>query len=79
MAVAALVFGILAWVACPLVGAIVAVVCGHMARSQIKVTGEGGDGLALAGLTLGYVEWVLVALVLLSWVLLLAGQSITSR
>jgi len=28
-------------------------VCGHMARSQIKRTGEQGAGLALAGLTLG--------------------------
>ena len=30
-----------------------AIVCGHMARSQIKRTGEQGAGLALAGLTLG--------------------------
>ena len=31
-----------------------AIVCGHMARSQIKRTGEQGAGLALAGLILGW-------------------------
>ena len=31
-----------------------AVICGHMARSRIRQTGEGGDGLAIAGLILGY-------------------------
>lgn len=31
-----------------------AVVTGHLARSAIRRTGEDGDGLALAGLVLGY-------------------------
>lgn len=31
-----------------------AVVCGHIALSQIKRTGERGRGLAIAGLVLGY-------------------------
>ena len=31
-----------------------AIVCGYMARSQIKRTGERGAGLALAGLILGW-------------------------
>lgn len=30
------------------------IVCGHVALSQIKRTGEGGRGLALAGLIIGY-------------------------
>ncbi len=30
------------------------IICGHIARGQIKRTGEGGDGLALAGLIIGY-------------------------
>ena len=38
----------------PIVAAIAAVACGHAARRQIKQTGEGGDGLALTGLVLGY-------------------------
>ena len=42
------------------------IVCSHIALSQIKKTGEGGRGLALAGLILGYVFtgfWVLYFLV----------------
>jgi hypothetical protein len=36
-------------------GGLVAVIAGHIARSQIKRTGEAGDSLALAGLIIGYV------------------------
>lgn len=38
------------------------IICGHIALSQIKRTGEGGHGLALAGTIVGYVFtgfWVL--------------------
>ncbi len=31
------------------------IICGHIALGQIKRTGEGGHGLALAGTVLGYV------------------------
>jgi hypothetical protein len=40
-----------------------AVVLGHMARSEIRRSGEGGDGLALTGLVLGWLStagWALV-------------------
>jgi hypothetical protein len=37
-----------------------AIVFGHMARSQIKRTGEQGAGLALAGLILGWATVILV-------------------
>jgi hypothetical protein len=36
-----------------------AIICGHLARKQIRQTGEQGAGLALAGLILGYVGIVL--------------------
>ncbi len=32
-----------------------AIICGHIALSQIKKTGERGHGLALAGVIIGYV------------------------
>jgi len=32
-----------------------AIVCGHLARRQIRRTGEPGDGRAITGLVLGYV------------------------
>jgi hypothetical protein len=34
--------------------AIPAVVCGHVARRQMKLSGQRGDGLATSGLVLGY-------------------------
>jgi hypothetical protein len=41
-----------------------AIICGHLARSQIRRTGEQGDGMALAGLILGYVGAVLAVIML---------------
>ncbi len=48
-----------------------AIVCGHMARSQIKRTGEQGSGLALAGLILGW------AAVILGIVLIVLGLAMS--
>jgi len=36
-----------------------AIITGHIALSQIKRTGENGRGLAIAGLVLGYIGFVL--------------------
>ncbi|GGE39658.1 hypothetical protein GCM10007421_12010 [Halopseudomonas oceani] len=38
-------------------GSLIAIVCGHIARSQIKNSGgtQSGDGMALTGLILGYI------------------------
>jgi len=52
LAIASLACGLAQFAFGPL-ATIPAIVCGHMARSQIKRTGEQGAGLALAGLTLG--------------------------
>jgi uncharacterized protein DUF4190 len=68
LAVASLVAGILAWVVCPFIGAILAIVFGHMARSQIKRTGEAGGGMAMAGLILGYVHIGVAVLVVILWI-----------
>lgn len=60
-AVGALICGIV-----PFFGGIPAVILGHVARGQIKRTGERGDGVAMAGLVLGYLWvalWVLIVLV----------------
>jgi hypothetical protein len=47
--------------------AIPAVILGHLARQQIRRTGDGGDGMAIAGLVLGYLGigiWVLIIIAL---------------
>ena len=55
-AIISLVFGIVSWFALPIIGAIVAVVAGHMARNEIRRSNGaiGGSGMATAGLVLGY-------------------------
>jgi hypothetical protein len=46
--------------------AIPAIVFGHVARHQIKRTGEQGAGLALAGLILGWVTVILVIVLIVA-------------
>jgi hypothetical protein len=49
--------------------AIPAVILGHLARNQIRRTGERGDGMAIAGLVLGYLGigiWTLIIIALAS-------------
>jgi hypothetical protein len=74
MAIAALVCGIGQLVAFFPAG-IAAIILGHQARRRIRETGEQGDGLALAGLILGYVGTVGVLLLVL---LLVVGFAATS-
>jgi hypothetical protein len=61
LAVVALIFGILGWTFLPGIGSLVAIVTGHMARADIRRNAGlmEGDGLAVAGLVLG---WVMVGL-----------------
>ncbi|HKV88580.1 MAG TPA: DUF4190 domain-containing protein [Candidatus Dormibacteraeota bacterium] len=73
MAVASLVAGIAAWVICPLLGAILAIIFGFIARGQIKTTGEAGSGLALAGLILGFAHLALSALALIVAIVVFGG------
>ncbi|HET9031453.1 MAG TPA: DUF4190 domain-containing protein [Dokdonella sp.] len=64
-AITSLVFGILSWVLVPFIGALVAVICGHVARGEIRRMPPGtidGDGMAIAGLILGYAQLALCVL-----------------
>lgn len=73
LAIVSLVGGLAAWMPFPIFGALVAVVTGHLALSQIRRTGEEGRELALAGLVLGYAHLALTALVLLVLALVFSG------
>jgi hypothetical protein len=53
MAIAAMVLGVAEFFTAGLT-AIPAVICGHVARRQMKLTSQRGDGLATSGLVLGY-------------------------
>jgi len=72
MAVASLILGLTQPMTLGLT-TIPAVVCGHIARRQIRRTGESGSGLAVAGLTFG---WIGVALLLLILVGLVATVAV---
>lgn len=67
-AIVSLVFGIVCWFALPFIGAVVAVVCGHTARAEIRRSPPGtieGEGMATAGLILGYCHLALIAMAIL--------------
>lgn len=69
-AIASMVLGILSLIS-GLITGVPAILCGHMARSSIRRSGGAysGDGLAVAGLILGYVTSTLMIL----WLALLLG------
>jgi hypothetical protein len=74
-AIVSLIFGILSWVFIPVVGALVAIIAGHIARSEIR-NAHGrieGDGLAVAGLILGYLQLAFIAAALAFVFLVLGG------
>lgn len=47
-------------------------ILGYVARSQIRESGEGGAGLALAAIIIGWVSIGIVALVFLGYVVVIA-------
>jgi hypothetical protein len=80
LAIASLVCGVAQMMLGPLV-TIPAIVLGHVARSQIRRSGEQGAGLALAGLILGWIGvgfavLVTLAIVLFAVTMTRSGQSV---
>jgi uncharacterized protein DUF4190/zinc ribbon protein len=70
-AVVSLVCGILSWLPIlPVVGAICAIIAGHIARKQIRESGGrlGGSGMATAGLILGYLQIAVIILAICAFV-----------
>lgn len=78
LAIASLVCGIAAWTLLPiLVTAVAAVVTGQMAKKEIgsKQGAISGNGMATAGLILGWLQIALVSLALIAFlVILLTGN-----
>jgi hypothetical protein len=78
-AVTALVLGILGLVVCGPLG-IAAIVVGNQATREIATSGgrEGGEGLAKAGVVLGWIAVALMALGLLLVVFIVAAGAMSS-
>jgi len=75
LAVVSMVFGVLGWTLLPLLGSIVAIVTGHLARSEIRREPERlqGDGMAVAGLILGYAAIAIGIFAMIVFVLFFGG------
>lgn len=58
LATISIITGILTWLIIPFIGAVVAIITGHMAKKDIRqnIGRVTGDGLATAGLVLGYAQ-----------------------
>jgi hypothetical protein len=78
LAIISLVSGILGWTLLPWIASIVAIVTGHMARAEIRRNEHAmeGDGLAVAGLVLGYSMVVISFIGLMLIVLFFGGLAV---
>jgi hypothetical protein len=81
MAIISLIGGIAGWTVLPFLGSIAAIICGHIAKSEIKKSAGmvGGNGMATAGLIMGYLSIALgVCLICVLVILPLLGVSLIS-
>jgi hypothetical protein len=78
LAIVSLVSGLLGWSFVPWLGSLVAVVTGHLARAEIRREPERleGDGMAVAGLVLGYAMLVLSLVGLVLVVMFFGGIAV---
>jgi hypothetical protein len=75
LAIVSLVFGLLGWSFLPMLGSLVAIITGHLARGEIRREPARlqGDGLAIAGLVLGYAAIAMAVLAIMIFVLFFGG------
>ena len=75
LAIVSLIAGILGWTLVPFFGSIAAVICGHMARKEIRLAPDRleGDGLAIAGLVIGYLALAMAVLAVIAVFLFFGG------
>jgi len=75
LAIISLVSGLLGWTLLPWLGSIAAIITGHMARAEIRREPETveGDGLAIAGLVLGWAMVIGTVLLILVILLIFGG------
>lgn len=75
LAIISLVAGILGWTLLPFLGSIGAIIFGHLARGEIRRSNGqlDGDGLAVTGLVLGWVNVVIAILAIMAFILFFGG------
>jgi len=80
LAVVSLIMGIVGWTVFPFLGSLIAIVTGHMARAEIRRQPQAleGDGLAVAGLVLGWLAVIGSILVVVGFVLFFGGLALVA-
>jgi len=75
LAILSLVMGICSWTILPFIGSVVAIITGHMARAEIRRRPHEleGDGLAVAGLILGWVNVAVAVLAIGAFIVFFGG------
>ena len=75
LAIVSLVSGILGWTFAPWIGSVVAIITGHMARAEIRRNPDAmeGDGMAIAGLVMGWAMVVLSVLAVIAIMVIFGG------
>ena len=78
LAIVSLVAGLLGWTLLPWLGSFGAIITGHMARAEIRRSAGAidGNGLAIAGLVLGWINVVLCVLAVAAVVLFFGGLAV---
>ena len=81
MAIVSLIASIASWVIIPGLGGIIGVICGIMARNQIKASmgRQTGNGLALGGIIVGGVNIGLICIVALCFAVVTILSVASSR
>jgi hypothetical protein len=75
LSITSLIMAVLGWTLIPIVGGIIAVITGHMAKKEIRQSDGllGGEGISTTGLILGYSNLALGLCVCLFFPALFAG------
>jgi hypothetical protein len=81
LAVTSLILGILSITIIPILPAIPAIICGHISRSRIRQAGASlrGEGMALAGLIMGYFAAALIPIAILAGLALPVFSNVQTR
>ena len=74
LALVSLIAGILGWTVLPLLGSLIAIITGHMARTEIRQNSAmDGDVLAIVGLVLGWSVVMVTFMCVMAFMLFFGG------